>query len=46
MAAFFCHSRAGGKPVLPGILVSRLRGNDVVGTREVNSNTLLRSANT
>jgi hypothetical protein len=32
----FRHSRAGGKPVVRGILGSRLRGNDEVGGREVN----------
>jgi hypothetical protein len=29
----FRHSREGGKPVVRGILVSRLRGNDEVGNR-------------
>ncbi|MDA0285174.1 MAG: hypothetical protein O3B86_17635, partial [Planctomycetota bacterium] len=28
------HSREGGKPVIPCVLVSRLRGNDKVGNRE------------
>jgi hypothetical protein len=32
----FRHSRAGGKPIVRGILGSRLRGNDEVGNREVN----------
>lgn len=29
------HSRAGGNPMLPGILVSRLRENDVVEIRKL-----------
>jgi len=32
----FRHSRAGGKPVVRGILGSRLRGNDEVGNWVVN----------
>ena len=33
----FRHSRAGGKPVFPGALGSRLRGNDAIGVRKNNS---------
>ena len=35
------HCRTGGKPVLAGILDSRLRGSDVIGNREVISGLLL-----
>jgi hypothetical protein len=38
----FRHSRAGGKPVVRGILGSRLRGNDEVANRAVNPGLILR----